>query len=385
MELDDRLEHRGRFLLVALVIMAGAACDRAFPGKESADVRYTTDVDSLFTLDLLAVDLVPGSHPHVATNRQSERFVYAPSNMPEALHLFDGAGSYLESFGERGEGPGELTDVRALAFDAGDSLWVFSSDRVDIWSPELAIVRSHQMPFRVREVKAAPAGGMFIVGSDVGLDTAPYLVHSMDPDGQVTPVAREEASLVQSDVASMQRSLGPAGDGSLWVAGLEDYGIRRVDSDGEVVSRVDSPPEWWGPATDAEPDAETMMFTHTTILDLDVDCQSNLWVVAGIPRPENVGPLLEAGTDPDDVARARREQATAMADHVVRVYGDDGEPLAEERFDYLPLQFLGDGLAFTVEPDSVLDWRVVVRRLGLTPGDSPGGSADAPARDMCPP
>lgn len=376
---------RFRLLSMALVIMVGAACDRSVPGQEAEAVSHAITVDSLFTLDLLAVDLVPGSNPLIAVDTQGDRFVYAPSNMPNALHVFDGTGSYLESFSQRGEGPAELTDVQALAFDAGDLLWVFSAGRVDIWSPELVVVRSHDMPLRVQEVKAAPAGGMFIVGRAALPDAQPHLVHSMGPDGQISPVGPDESPAAQGDVASLQRSLGPADDGSLWIAGLEDYKIRRVGPDGEVLSRIDAPPEWWGPADEDEPDAETMMFTHTAILDLDVDCHSNLWVVAGIPRPEHLGPVTEAGMDPDDVARAVREQATAMADHAVRVYRADGEPLAEAHFDFMPLQFQQNALAFTVEPDSALDWRVVVRRLGLTREDPREGSADAPAEELCPP
>ncbi|TVP78641.1 MAG: hypothetical protein EA352_01745 [Gemmatimonadales bacterium] len=362
----DGQSRRRLPLLGLLLVLAVAACDRTPPDPAANDSSHALVVDSLFSLDVLAVHEVPGSGPRVAMNPGGDRFVYAPSTSPQALHLFDSTGAWVEGFGGRGEGPGEFRQIDDLAFGAGDSLWVFTPSHVDIWSPELAHARSVPLPFPVRKARRAPSGDMFIVGMDRTPGAEPSLVHRLQPDGQISPIAPETSPLDPAEPINLEGSLTPAPDGSLWIAGFQDYDIRHVTPGGDLASRIDAAPTWWGVSDEVEPDTQEWMATHSALLDLTLDEGSNLWVVAGIPKPENLDPIRDAGLDPNEMNRAMIDHFRSAADHVIRVYGADQELLVEEHFDYMPLRFLGGNLAYTVEPDSLVGWGVVVRRIEVT-------------------
>ena len=70
------------------------------------------------------------------------RFYVAPLVDPYKIAIFDSAGSYLGSFGQRGEGPGEFSEIRGLELGPGDTLYVLHADRISIFSPEHTFVRS---------------------------------------------------------------------------------------------------------------------------------------------------------------------------------------------------------------------------------------------------
>ncbi len=61
------------------------------------------------------------------------------------VRVFSATGEFLESFGGRGDGPGEFRNLRAIE-NAGDSLLALGNGRVTVAAPDLAVVRTFSLP-----------------------------------------------------------------------------------------------------------------------------------------------------------------------------------------------------------------------------------------------
>lgn len=102
------------------------------------------------TVPLLAIGNEDGDDAYLfsriasATRRDDGAIVVADSRARE-LRLFDAAGRHLGSFGHRGPGPGEFSDLSRFA-RCGDELWIDSDSRISIWSLDLAYLREFATP-----------------------------------------------------------------------------------------------------------------------------------------------------------------------------------------------------------------------------------------------
>ncbi|CAN5894295.1 hypothetical protein BH23GEM9_BH23GEM9_33250 [soil metagenome] len=339
--------------MVAGLLVILASCQRAAePGL--ADIV----VDSLFTVDADDAPAAPTFSAQLAMRYDRSAFVLAPSDRPGELLVLDESGRYVRAFGRRGAGPGELSQVEALAFDAGDSLWVFGAGRADLWDPELRFVRSVPLNFTVRAA-ATSSDRILLAGLSNDVSEMPYRVRGMERDGSLSLLARESAPILRGDPGSEYRLVGAVNDRRFWVASFHDYDLRLLGSAGDTLLRIDTGPTWWRPVS-APGGVEGFMDLSPAILSIGVDCNERLWVAAGIPLPNAAA--LERAAEGD--VGALRE----TADHVLRVH-EGGRLIAERRFVYMPLRFLDGDTGYSIDPDETRGVRITMWRYGVAESD----------------
>lgn len=172
-------------------------------------------------------------------------------------------------------------------------------------------------------------------------------VRDLEWDGDVL-ILEQDSGVHRYDRDFAHLSSGPPAEGSTratldvsdgdWVAEFNEYDIRLEGGD----VHIDTEPEWWAPA-DAPPELAGYMDLTPAVLDLG-EVDGLLWVVVGVPVPDpELVQRMEAG---------ERVEVTEVAEHVLRVHdAATGEFVAEQRFDWLPLQFLESGRAWAAVPE----------------------------------
>lgn len=76
------------------------------------------------------------------------------------VRVFDASGRYVESWGRRGEGPGEFTDLAALKPWPGDSVlaWDWGQDRVTLFDPQGTVARTVSLVLTEGQGAGTPIG-----------------------------------------------------------------------------------------------------------------------------------------------------------------------------------------------------------------------------------
>lgn len=100
----------------------------------------------------------------------------------QELFVFGRDGEFLQSIGQRGEGPGEFMDPIELDFVAGDSIivWDWELGRLELFGP----AGSHQRSVRLQPPVPNPTGRLGVLGRD-GIVLGSHRLHL--PDTQLTP------------------------------------------------------------------------------------------------------------------------------------------------------------------------------------------------------
>jgi hypothetical protein len=80
-----------------------------------------------------------------ASMRRDDGAIIVADSRARELRLFDASGQHQGSFGRRGEGPGEFSDLSRFA-RCGEELWVDAESRISIWSFELEYLREFATP-----------------------------------------------------------------------------------------------------------------------------------------------------------------------------------------------------------------------------------------------
>lgn len=168
------------------------------------------------------------------------------------IRLFDEAGTWVESWGRQGEGPGEFGAVGPIWRLPGDSLLVWDGrlERMTVLGPDGAYVRQFRRP---PVLNAEPAGrfgdgsilfsgAQFVIGDDVRpMDLA---LSRVDADGSVDtlptetygefgPVGPEGRTMIAQPIFGSITVVVADGDG-YWVVPGTDPQVRRHAPDGEL-------------------------------------------------------------------------------------------------------------------------------------------------------
>lgn len=339
---------------LALAVSSGCGDADPLPRVDPQPREAIEGATQTLLLDFAGTPDAAGPNPVMAARADGSLIAVSALTRPSGILIFDDGGRFLHSVGRQGMGPGELEMVIAMTFDAADSLWVFGRGRVDVFDPEFEFARSMPIRMSARTVAMTLDGrGIFVAGAPDPSEIRAR-VRLLSSDGDLTPLERESGMYVAGEMGSGYRTVAPSEQG-YWVANFHEWDIRHLTLTGDTLARINDTPEWWEPS-DA-PELEGYIDTAPAILGIHLDGDGRLWVAAGIPIPDR--DAFEAFAQ----GATGAEVATALADHVIRIYdASTTELLSEQRFDYLPLKFLNRDLAAAAIPrgDSVV---VAVYRL----------------------
>jgi len=96
--------------------------------------------------------------------------MYIVDGMAEDIRVFDSEGTYIRTFGGKGEGPGEFGNATGMTWGPEGNLWVYESRRFSVFTPEGEFLTSY--PREVRGVlspwpgKFGPEGRLWDFGVD---------------------------------------------------------------------------------------------------------------------------------------------------------------------------------------------------------------------------
>lgn len=103
------------------------------------------------------------------------------------IRVFDSTGAYLFSIGTRGEGPGEFIYPEWIALDAGDTLFVATRRKIEVFAPE----KSRYVYYRtIVPLPIVPSGGLCVedsilfVSGHVARKDAPF-IYKMNVNGYI--------------------------------------------------------------------------------------------------------------------------------------------------------------------------------------------------------
>lgn len=272
-----------------------------------------------------------------------------------AVALFDSAGRFHALLGSAGAGPAEYRLITALAFGAGDSLWVFDGEnrRLDVYAPGgTTIARS--MPYELRVDAAVP-------------DSAAMLV-SGSAHGGPQPLLRVERVAGEARTVLLEEPMGAepheqlhvaAYDGSVFVARRRAWDVKRIRADGTVDRITNQPPRWWRAGSD-DPELSGLVDTEPNILSMALH-GGELWVTGAVIVPPADAKAAFDGPDPG------AQVATWIRNQVTVFDAGSGRVLREYQANGMPVYLLDDQRAFRWEPAgraALLDYRLVIGKYG---------------------
>lgn len=179
-------------------------------------------------------------HPSsAAVDARGRLWVVVVGELPQ---LFEPDGTFIETVGRAGQGPGEYR-WPSLVEAVGDSVVIFESDgAATVLGPDLSVVRTFRMPIRptaivpLRWPEAVVAAAV-----DRGRGATGQPLHLLDLSGPIGDVTRsfgrDDATDTPASSARLRRILtaasAPAGGApGVWSASLHDYDLGVWNEDG---------------------------------------------------------------------------------------------------------------------------------------------------------
>jgi hypothetical protein len=299
--------------------------------QEEWQVACSTCRVSLERVAVLGDEEGEGYVGEVSTVRRGQRFFYLWHWEDQSrVKVYDSDGRFLQTLGQRGGGPGEFEGIIAMEVSPGDSLFVLDAAlmRYTVFSPELALVRTADVPFLPEENSIAflPGGSFLASGRVPTRDLVGLPHHLFDRSGERLvsfgdPLGRDVGRDQFFRFPTASRS------GTFWVAHYEQYRLTEWGVAGEKLRTISPVREWFEQSKEdvLAPSQNGARPPQSAILDIVQDDEGLLWV-------------LGRTQDPDwrQVARSdgRVDDRTAFFDSVLEVIDPDtGVILASHRID----------------------------------------------------
>ena len=282
-----------------------------------------------------------------------------------AVWVFDTVGTFLRTFGRRGEGPGEYQAIGNLRFRPGDTLEIYDSGlrRKTILAPDGTVVGTSR--FEVRSY----SGGVFLGDGRVVVnehrqtpEQVGYPLQLVDGSGEIVrSLGAIRPEFRPNEPWTVQKVLaaGPHG-ATVWSVGRSSYLMELWDTAGVRLQALQRDAEWFEPWVTDTPLGPDQPPPKPAVGAVKTDLQGRLWVLVLVPAEDWRDGLVsrEWGWD-IDVYRA--------FDQILEVIDPGtGELVVSRRFpDQDFIVFLGDDMIVSYREDEMgypfLDfWRIAL-------------------------
>lgn len=295
-------------------------------------------------------------------------YYIAPACDQHQFMVFDANGTYRNSYGKYGQGPGEFISIDRLYVDEGDNLHVFAAElRRTIFSGDaeglgLGSFRTSPIPGMPRAVVRGPTR-QSTVQNVLVRETAGLLhpLHVVDEDGSVVRSFGGSTDPGNSP-GSEFRALAAGGGSTVWAAHYQRYQIDLWDaSHGKLLKVLSSAPSWFAPWTEYDPADPPARLS--AVREDETGLLWLLFVVADSDAPAYRPPVTEGPPRGD----GEPERWQGRFDSVIQVVDpNSGRLLGSLRSDLLLGRWLG-GLATSLRENGDGDlfyelWEVELRR-----------------------
>ena len=107
--------------------------------------RWSIDPEPLVDLTLSGSGPVHEFYRARSMRQRPDGSLMIADGSSRQVRVFSATGEFLGSFGGRGDGPGEFRNLQAIE-NAGDTLLALGNGRVTVAAPDLAVVRTFNLP-----------------------------------------------------------------------------------------------------------------------------------------------------------------------------------------------------------------------------------------------
>lgn len=190
---------------------------------------------------------IPAAPPFIARDHRGRYFVTMDYSRGSPPFVYDSAGRFLRMYGGEGDGPGEFRRAGVVAVGPGDTLKIFDSGRLDVFSPDDSLVRI--------------VNGVPHVNGIVGLRDGNYVFSAPQVHPPNSLVLYDSAYHRVADFAPVHvkacagciglgHVIAPSRFGGVWAASAEwTYTIELWDSTGSLVRSFSPHRAWFPPYT----------------------------------------------------------------------------------------------------------------------------------------
>lgn len=288
--------------------------------------------------------------------------------------VFNDKGEFVDSFGGKGEGPGEFQWIQNFFVGVGDTLHVFDQALAtySIVAPNLEYVRTVRVaPGSVRAFIELASGEALINANFRAPEQSGHPFHKLGSNRIRMSFGGIEAlrNRPQLPPGVLDRTLVVETDTTFLAIHEREYAIDRWHVDGRLLARMQrEPPAWW-----IEVSQDAVEFAlNPQILDAELDTEGRLWVITSIRdrlwrQRMRAGPEAASGVR---VMQSNTGNVDDLHDTVLEVLDlDAGAVLASLRMDRVLMGLAGPGRAWELVPDSFDVGQIHVHRLELVRHD----------------
>lgn len=261
-----------------------------------------------------------------------------PSNK---ILVFDSTGSYVQTIGRTGEGPGEFRSISHLVAMPGDSFAAFDDalGRASVWSISGKYHRSFRTGLRPIDIARVGNGDWILAATSGAADRIGYPIHHLSDSGVLQPPIGPEVRVVPSRPSASQRMIGSSPTG-VWISRPDRYELEHWDLTGKRTVMLDREAMWF---PDREVEGAVDFFkvrpVHPWFTDIHVDASERVWTIVRVHdsawRPASDQPPHFPGWD-------------RIFDTIVEVIDpSSGVLLGSARLSGYPHSFTNDGLVVT--------------------------------------
>ncbi len=299
---------------------------------------------------------------------------YVISRPATQVQVFGPEGTFLQSVGGEGDGPGEFRWAQGLHIDEAGRLLVIDRlvGRISIFDSGLNLVRTIPLtePAAGFELFSLPGDSILMSGYDFSPQYFGTSAHVVAPDGRRVRSFGEPTYPIAStrDPFDLLRTITPRADGELWIAGWSRFQIERWSLGGD---RLDSM-RWSDPAFQPpEPVPNRPPPPRPALVSVQEDSNGVLWAVANVPGANWAEAVRPSGADPHGFAMEDPDLWTDAK--VTAIDPEEHVVLATARFEQGQFTNLfGEQLIGRVSWDAESEsLKIHVMRLKLA--DHPGG------------
>ncbi len=288
----------------AIIDLSVSCADCAIEILDSVRLGTTSDV------------FIPLREPKMLRDAQGLYYLVFHDWVNQPILQYDSAGTLRQRIGTLGRGPGEYTMTRSALIGAGDSLFVFTADRVlQVYSPEGQFVRGARVD-GFRPTAATTEDPTQLLALRFGAfkpDVPPLHVFRLDALGQLidsVPIFSPLNTSVRMGVRvegediffhpRIESEVAAAPNGAFWTLGRDNYRLELHDSLGRshklFAVRTEEEPDPVMTAADIDRAAQQERMVSVLVITsggrreaqwLDVDSAGLLWVARLVDAPRS--------------------------------------------------------------------------------------------------
>ena len=306
--------------------------------------------------------------------RDSRGRYYVVDKMTAAneIFVFDAKGTYLQTIGKKGAGPGEYRGIAQVMILPGDTLRVedLRNGRYTIYSPEYAIVRSGQFRTDFMPRVRFADGRVVTSRMDPSKDRVGFPLHLLASDGTVLRSFGADQPVYREGTEQMLiRVLAPAAGGRFYAAHSQEYVIEKWDTLGHKVREITRAASWFKPWVSQPMTSPDGPARQPRILSVREDEHERLWVLTQVAQPDWKKYLSQAaGRDGEAGGGWIIGGVTKNTGYDTMVEVIDlktGRLLVSQRLDQAMWKMFEGGLAYSDGEDEQLASYVDIWRLQL--------------------